>query len=41
MVVVSFLLVRKNDIKIPQRDILVKVNIKDKINICFPGDKSN
>ncbi len=41
MVVVAFLLVKKNDIKIPQRDVVVKVDIKNKINICLPDDKIN
>lgn len=41
MGVVSFFLIRKNDIKIPQRDIVVKVDIKNKINICLPDEKFN
>ncbi|MES2677578.1 MAG: hypothetical protein V4612_04620 [Pseudomonadota bacterium] len=34
-------MIRKNDIKIPQRDVTVKVNIKDKINICLPDERNN
>jgi hypothetical protein len=39
MALVAFLLLRKNDIKVPQRDVVVKVDIKDKINICLPDEK--
>ena len=31
-------LIRKNDIKIPQREIVLKVDIKDQINICLPDE---
>jgi hypothetical protein len=40
MVIITLLIVRKNDIKIPQRDIILKVDIKDKINICLPDEQN-
>jgi len=36
--VMFLVLIRKNDIKIPQREIVLKVDIKDKINICLPDE---
>jgi len=40
MIVITFLMVGKNDIKIPQRDVMLKVDIKDKINICLPDEQN-
>ena len=30
---------RNSNIKIPQKEIVIKVDIKDKINICLPDEK--
>jgi hypothetical protein len=40
MAAITLLMVAKNDIKIPQREIVLKVSIKDKINICLPDEQN-
>ncbi len=40
MAAITLLMVTKNDIKIPQRNIVLKVSIKDKINICLPDEQN-
>ena len=39
MGIITFFLFKKNDIKIPQKTISVKIDIKDKINICLPDEQ--
>lgn len=40
MVIIFILLLGRSDIKIPQKDIVVTIDIKDKVNICLPDEKS-
>jgi hypothetical protein len=40
MLVISFVIIKKDDIKIPQKNIVIKLDIKDKINICLPDEKN-
>jgi hypothetical protein len=36
---VIFIFIFIDDVKIPQREITMKVDIKDKVNICLPEDE--
>lgn len=36
---ISVILLKAGDLKIPQHQTVITVNIKDKINICTPGEK--
>lgn len=36
---ISIILLKANDLKIPQRQAIITINVKDKINICTPGEK--
>jgi len=38
MLLAFFVLINKNNIKIPQQEITLNIDIKDKINICLPDE---
>ena len=35
-----FVLIFHDDVKIPQREVVVKVDIKNRVNICLPEEES-
>ena len=39
MAIITFLLFKKNDIKIPQKTVSITIDIKDRINICLPDEQ--
>jgi hypothetical protein len=40
VIVLTFIsLSKRSDIKIPQREITVKINLDNKINICLPDEQ--
>lgn len=41
MAIITFLLFKKNDIKIPQKTVSIAIDIKDKINICLPDEQES
>lgn len=39
MGIITFFLLKKNDVKIPQKTLSITINLKDKINICLPDEQ--
>jgi len=38
--VIFLVVIKSDDIKIPQKEIVVKIDIKNKINICLPDEQN-